>query len=80
MNTTQTMNASAALGLAQKSNPTATTVAARPVNTAASRRKILAQGLLAVATSAAAVVVFQTATSIGELLALLEQIYKISSL
>ena len=80
MNTNHTMNATVALGLSQKSNPTATTPATRPVSTADACRKTLALGLLAVATSAAAMVVFQAATSMGELLALLDQAYKISSL
>ena len=80
MNTTHTMNATVALGLAPKSNPTAATPATRPVSTADARRKTLALGLLAVATSTAAVVVFQAAMSMGELHALLDQAYKISSL
>ena len=80
MNTNHNMNATVALGLSQKSNPTATTPATRPVSTADACRKTLALGLLAVATSAAAMVVFQAATSMGELLALLDQAYKISSL
>jgi hypothetical protein len=70
MNTTRSMNANDAIGLTQQPNPTAP----------AARRKSLVPGLLAVASCAAAVLVFKAAIVINELLACLDAAYKSSSL
>jgi len=76
MNTTHSMNAGVAIGLAQKANPAAPAAAACPAITQPARRKILVPGLLAVASCAAAVLWFKAAVIISEVLAAMDAAYK----
>jgi hypothetical protein len=75
MNTTHSMNAGVAIGLAQKSNPTLPVVAVRPAATFAMRRKTLVLGLLTVASCAATILWFKAAVIIGQVLAALDATY-----
>lgn len=76
MNTTYITNASAAIGLAQQSNPAAPATAARLAATPAARKKALVLGLLAMASCTAAALCFKAAVLISEVLAALDAAYK----
>lgn len=75
MNTTQSMNADVAIGLAQGSNPAFPARAARPAATPAARKKTLALGLLAVASCAAVVLWFKAAVIINDVLVAIDAAY-----
>ena len=76
MNTTHSMNAGIAIGLAQPPNPAVPARAARPVATPAVQRKTLALGLLAVASCAAIVLCFKAAMIISDVLVAIDATYK----
>ena len=76
MDTTHSMNAGVAIGLAQTSTPAPQTTAARPVATPAARQKTLVLGGLAVASCAASVLWFKAAVVISEVLAAMDATYK----
>jgi hypothetical protein len=75
MNTTHSLNAGVAIGLAQKPNPAVPARAARPAALGAAQRKTLVLGLLAMATCAAAVLCLKAAVIINEVLASLDSVY-----
>ena len=75
MNTTTTMNAGVAIGLAQTSNPAPRTTAARPAATPAALKKTLVLGGLAVASCTATVLWFKAAVVISEVLAAMNAVY-----
>ena len=75
MNTTQSMNAGVAIGLAQTSNPASPATTARPVAMPAARNKTLVLGGLAVASCAATVLWFKAAVVISEVLASMDAVY-----
>ena len=75
MNTTQSMNAGVAIGLAQTSNPASQATTVRPVATPAARKKTLVLGTLAVASCAATVLWFKAAVVISEVLASMDAVY-----
>jgi hypothetical protein len=75
MNTTHSMNAGVAIGLAQESTPTPPVAAMRPAATSAARRKTLVLGLLTVASCAATILWFKAAVIIGQVLAALDAAY-----
>lgn len=69
MNTSESMNASLAIGLAQ--TPTKSTLVTKP----AVRRKILVRGLLVVASCSAIGLILKTAMMINDVLAYLNKTY-----
>ncbi len=75
MNTTHSMNAGVAIGLAQQTNPAVPTRAADPATTPVMRKKTVARGLLAVAICAAAVLCFKAAGIISAALASIDAAY-----
>ena len=75
MNTTQSIHAGVALGLAQPSQPAIPAQVPRPVSPPAARRKTLVFGLLAVASCAAVMFVSKAAMIAGEVLMSLDAIY-----
>jgi hypothetical protein len=75
MDTTQSINAGVAIGLAQTSNPASPVSTARPVATPAARKKTLVLGGLAVASCAATVLCFKAAMIISGVLASMDAVY-----
>ena len=76
MNTTQSMNAGVAIGLAQKPSPKASASTLQPAVMPTALRKTLAIGLLAVASCAAALLWFKAVVVINDVLASLDAAYK----
>jgi hypothetical protein len=75
MNTTHSMNAGVAIGLAHTSNPTPPVAAVRLAATPAAHRKTLVLWLLTVASCAATILWFKAAVIIGQVLAALDAAY-----
>jgi hypothetical protein len=76
MNTTHSIPAGAALGLAQPSNKAVPVLAARPAAAPVAPRKILVLGLLAVASCAAVGLVGKASLVAADTLACLDAVYQ----